>query len=144
MSAGGGPGYVLDAWAVLAWLQAEQPAATRVAALLDQADQGAAALAISLVNLGEVYYRVAKAAGLDTARRTRRELESSPLRVEPVRAADVWAAAELKAGFPISYADAFAAALAARLDAVLVTGDPDFDAVAASGRVRRERLLRAG
>ncbi len=34
-------------------------------------------------------------------------------------------AARLKAGFSISYADAFAVATAVRMDAVLVTGDPE-------------------
>lgn len=36
------------------------------------------------------------------------------------------AAARLKAEHPISYADAFAGALAQELDATLVTGDPEF------------------
>ena len=38
-------------------------------------------------------------------------------------------AAHLKAHHPISYADAFAAALAARESAVVLTGDPEFEAV---------------
>jgi len=41
----------------------------------------------------------------------------------------------------ISYADAFAAALAARTDAILVSGDPEFDQL--QGRVRLEKLHRA-
>jgi ribonuclease VapC len=38
----------------------------------------------------------------------------------------ILAAADLKAQYPISYADAFAAALAKELDAKVVTGDPEF------------------
>jgi len=38
----------------------------------------------------------------------------------------VMRAAYLKAQYPISYADAFAAALAEQEKAILVTGDPDF------------------
>lgn len=38
-------------------------------------------------------------------------------------------AAHLKAHYPISYADAFAAVLAQELKATLVTGDPEFHAV---------------
>src|SRR5207302_333595 len=42
---------------------------------------------------------------------------------------DVLAAARLKARFPISYADAFAAATALRAGARLVTGDDEFHAL---------------
>ncbi len=38
-------------------------------------------------------------------------------------------AAKLKAAYKVSFADAFVAATAARLDAVLVHKDPEFDAV---------------
>jgi ribonuclease VapC len=38
----------------------------------------------------------------------------------------VWAAARLKAEYPIAYADAFAAALTIELGAKLFTGDPAF------------------
>jgi ribonuclease VapC len=41
----------------------------------------------------------------------------------------VFEAAHLKARYPISYADAFAAALAKRNGAHLMTGDPEFKAV---------------
>ena len=33
---------------------------------------------------------------------------------------------DLKLGFPISYADAFAVATAIRMNAAIVTGDPEF------------------
>jgi len=38
----------------------------------------------------------------------------------------VLAAAHIKAHYPLSYADAFAVALAQELDATVVTGDPEF------------------
>ena len=38
----------------------------------------------------------------------------------------IYRAAELKARYPISYADAFALAMALEHSAVLVTGDPEF------------------
>jgi hypothetical protein len=34
------PGAVLDAWAIMAWLKGQQPAAERVRFLLDAADRG--------------------------------------------------------------------------------------------------------
>ena len=120
------PVLVLGAWALLAWLDGEEPAAGDVEAFFEAADKGRLDLAVSIINLGEVFYITAKMAGIDTARRVVEDLEHSPLRT--VRAGDdaVWAAAELKARFPISYADAFAASLAMSLGAELATGDPDF------------------
>lgn len=41
----------------------------------------------------------------------------------------ILAAAHVKARHPISYADAFAVALAQELEAVVVTGDPEFGCV---------------
>ena len=41
-------------------------------------------------------------------------------------AASIWSAATLKSLFPISYADAFAAALAQKYRCPLVTGDAEF------------------
>ena len=41
--------------------------------------------------------------------------------------------ASLKAKFPISYADAFAAALARIYNAVLLTGDPEFESLQETG-----------
>jgi len=52
----------------------------------------------------------------------------------------VLAAADLKLDYTISYADAFAAALADRMGATLVSGDPGFDLL--QGRIRLEKLHR--
>jgi predicted nucleic acid-binding protein len=43
---------------------------------------------------------------------------------------DVLEAARVKAQFPLSYADAFAISTALRSQAMVVTGDPEFRAVA--------------
>ena len=42
----------------------------------------------------------------------------------------VYQAAELKAEYPLSYADCFAAAAALNHDAVIVTGNPEFRHIA--------------
>jgi ribonuclease VapC len=136
--------YVLDAWAVLAWQGGEEPAAAAVAELLDRAADGSVQLSMSIVNLGDVYYRVAKAAGLDEADRVRADFESAPVHVESATDEDVWAAAGLKARHVVSYADAFAAALAVRLGAEVVTGDPDFKSLERAGTVGVRWLLRSG
>ncbi len=47
--------YVLDAWAILALLQKEEPAASRVKHLLQEKRKDSVDLFISIINLGEVY-----------------------------------------------------------------------------------------
>ena len=131
---------VLDAWALLALLQKEEPAATRVGQLLEEGQRGDAELFVSVINLGEVIYRVGKVRGEKEALETLDEIRRLPLKVMPATEAAVMSAARLKMRYPISYADAFAAATAADQDAVLVTGDPEL--VQLSGAIRIEKLER--
>jgi predicted nucleic acid-binding protein len=116
---------VLDAWAVLAFLQGEEPAAARVKSLLEEAEAGAIDLFISIINLGEVVYRIGKVHGEREALATLADLRRLTLTVVPADEDAVWAAVRFKTRHAISYADAFAAATAEALDAVLVTGDPE-------------------
>ena len=51
-------------------------------------------------------------------------------KILPAPEALVYKAAELKADYPISYADCFALACALEQSAILVTGDPEFKKVA--------------
>lgn len=134
---------VLDAWAVLAWLQNERPAAAKVARLIEEARAGRAVLFMSLINLGEVYYRSARVKGLKTAGEILLALKSLPINLCSLPESLVLRAAELKTRFPISYADAFAVATALEEKAALVTGDAELVALGKKGIVRVERLERA-
>ncbi len=133
--------FVLDAWALLALLQGEEPAALRVKHLLQEAADQQAQLFISAVNLGEVYYRIGRVKGRDEAEGTLEAIRRLPLRVLSATDEMVLAAASLKIDYSISYADAFAAAAAERLNAVLVTGDPELEQM--QGRIRIEKLQRS-
>ena len=133
--------YVLDAWAVLALLQAEEPAARRVKELFEKATSGEAELFISVINLGEVTYRLGRVKGEDEALETLRHIRRLPLTVFPASEEAVLAAARFKMHHRLSYADAFAAAAAEALDATLVTGDPEL--LQLQGRIELERLERA-
>lgn len=119
--------FVLDAWAVLAFLQGEEPAASRVRQLLESAQSGEADLFISVINLGEVAYCVGRVRGEKEAQATLDEIRLLALTVVPAIDERVFAAAGLKMRYAISYADAFAAALARELDATLVSGDPELE-----------------
>ena len=82
---------------------------------------------MSIVNFGEVFYRTAKRHGIEEAKRVEGILRFLPiLIISPVKETLVMRAAYLKAQHPISYADAFAAALTEEEKAILVTGDRDF------------------
>jgi predicted nucleic acid-binding protein len=96
----------LDSWAILAWLDGEEPALSRVNAVIDSRP------VVSWVNLVEVYHRVERDHGRDAAEETltalRRRL--SPDLPGTARMIEV---ARLKARAPIALADCFAAATAA-------------------------------
>jgi ribonuclease VapC len=132
--------YVFDAWALLAMLQGEEPAAARVKQLLLEGERQQISLLLSIVNLGEVYYRVGKRSNRAEAIDTLEMIRRLALTIVPAHEELVLAAADLKMAYAISYADAFAAALAARTDAILVSGDPEFDQL--KGRIKLEKLHR--
>lgn len=124
---------VLDAWALMAWLKAQQPAAGRVRTLLDRAGNGECKLVMSIVNLGEIFYLTAKAKNVKYAQGVLETLRPL-IMTESATNELVMAAATLKARYAISYADGFAAATAIARDVPLVTGDTELRAVAATER----------
>jgi len=116
---------VLDSWAILAFLQ-DEPAAGQVEAVLAESQESIRPAVIIVVNLGEVWYQVARKSSEKKADETVNELEKAGLRVEEID----WELARLAAGFKarhrLAYADCFAAALAKREGAEVLTGDPEF------------------
>ncbi len=90
---------------------------------------------MSLINLGEVLYIEERERGLIHAQRVLAAIDSLPLSIVPVTRATVLAAARIKARFALSYADAFAVVAARDHDAVILTGDSEFEPVADAGMV---------
>jgi len=109
----------LDSWAVLSWLDGDEPAAAKVAELFERERP-----AMSWVNLVEVNYRVARDHGWDEAEQTLSDLRSRVSEDLPGVSA-MRAVARMKAEHPIALADCFAVALAARAGIDLLTGDPE-------------------
>lgn len=130
--------FVLDAWAILALLQKEEPAASRVKQLLEEAEKEEIELFLSIMNLGEVMYRIGKIKGEQEARGTLSDLRRLSLEIVPATEEAVFAAARFKMRYAVSYADAFAAAAADELKAVLVSGD--LELVQLQDRIPLERL----
>ena len=118
---------VLDAWAMLAWLQDEQPAADKVQILLENAEAGTSRLIMNIINVGEVYYRLAKKRGEGEAEAFLKDLKGMPIKTSPAPIKLVLEAARLKGRYKISFADAFAVATAMRQQSPLVSGDPELE-----------------
>jgi ribonuclease VapC len=116
---------VLDSWALVGWLQGEEPARAKVRELLEHAARGAAKVSISLINVGEIFYLIAKRHGAAPAERFLADLATMPIQPLLPDRRLILAAARLKSRHPISYADAFAAETAREQNAILVTGDPE-------------------
>jgi uncharacterized protein len=116
---------VLDSWALVGWLQGEEPARAKVRELLDQALLGEAKVSISLINAGEIFYLIAKRHGAAPAERFLADLTMMPIQALLPDRRLILAAARLKSRYPISYADAFAVETAREQNATLVTGDPE-------------------
>jgi predicted nucleic acid-binding protein len=131
---------VLDAWAMLAMLQGEEPAASEVRRLLRRADQGEVELLMSIINLGEITYRIGKVKGEDEAFETLGQMRRLPITVMAATEDAVLAAVRYKIHHAISYADAFAAATADAVDGVLITGDPEL--IQLDGIIALQRLTR--
>ncbi len=109
---------VFDSWALLAYL-GDEPAAGRIESVW--LEQGAA---ISSVNLGEVLYIRMRQDTEESAVATVDQVRSLLEVIDPDWPL-VSAAASIKAGGGLSYADAFCIATALRTDAPLWTGDPE-------------------
>lgn len=118
--------WVLDAWALLALLQKEEPAATVVKELIQAMQEDEAVeVFVSIINLGEVYYRIGRGRGLDEADETVDALIRLGLSVLGASDTRVFAAAAQKVHHRMSYADAFAVAATLEKSGTLVTGDPE-------------------
>ncbi len=133
--------YVLDSFALLAYLEGEA-GMPRVRSVLEGAAAQRHTVYLSLINLGEALYITERGCGLVAARRTLGAVDELPLEIVPVSRATVLAAAHIKARFPISYADAFAVVAARERGGVVMTGDPEFGPLADAGLVAVEWLPR--
>jgi uncharacterized protein len=116
---------VLDSWAVLAFLENE-PAAQTVEDILLESIKTARSLIMTAVNLGEVWYSIARAHSPEDADKSIQRLISIGVKIISADWTLANSAARYKASHPVAYADCFAVALAFLENAALVTGDKEF------------------
>jgi predicted nucleic acid-binding protein len=119
---------VLDSFALLAFLNKEA-GFEQVRTLLRTAEAAEEPLLMNEINVGEVFYIIAKARSLEKAEDFLHRLATLPIQPVSNTFSDVLAAARVKAQFPLSYADAFAVSTALRSQAIIITGDPEFHTV---------------
>jgi ribonuclease VapC len=131
---------VLDAWALLAFIFKEEPAAKKVRDILDQQGGSKSTIYVSWINLGEVYYNIARKKGLSAANETLEDIKKLSIRLHEPSKSDILSAAKIKSEHKLSYADAFAISLAQEIKGVIVTGDPEI--ILLENFVKVEKLSR--
>ena len=117
--------FVLDSFALLRFIQKE-PGNEAVKAILDDARSGSACAMLNVINMGEIIYTVQRRFGLQFKLDVVMNISRLGIVILPATNDLVFRAAELKARFAMSYADAFAVASAIEHKATLVTGDQEF------------------
>lgn len=125
---------IYDSFAILKLFQKEQ-GYHKVARLVNQDLKRNETPLLQIINFGEIIYRTKRDFGEQAKLRAIRNVISLGFRIVPASDAIVYAAAELKGSYAISYADAFLLATALREKATIVTGDPEFKKVQSLCRI---------
>ena len=120
---------LFDSHAILKWTQKER-GYQKVKSLLAACRDQSAVAYMNQINLGEVYYKTIRAVGLARAKEFLENFSRLPIQIILPDSELIWRASEIKAEFAISYADCFAAATALRVEASVLTGDPEFKKIA--------------
>jgi ribonuclease VapC len=119
------PAKVLDSFALIAYFR-DEPGAETVENLLVAAGKKDAPLQMTDVNYAEVKYSIVKKDGAEAWGEAAKILQGLPIEFHSTTRPLADTAADYKARFKMSLADAFAAALAKEKKAELVTGDLEF------------------
>ena len=120
--------FVLDSYAILAYLQ-DEPAASRIEKLLETASRQKSRLLFPIINLGELLYITERRGGIVKAQDTLALIRQLAIEIVPADEQLIFTAAHIKANHPLSYADSFVVAVALQENATILTGDPEFQAV---------------
>jgi uncharacterized protein len=119
------PAKVLDSFALIAYFR-DEPGAQAMEDMLVTAGKKDSPLLMTDVNYAEVKYSIVKKDGTAAWSEAAKVLQGLPIDFHPTNRALADTAADFKARFKLSLADAFAAALAKERKTELVTGDPEF------------------
>lgn len=116
---------LFDSFALLRFLQKER-GSEKVHDLLKMATEKRVACLLNVINFGEVLYTTQRRFGPQARMQVFIAVQQMGVTILPCPDNLVYKAAELKAGYAMSYADTFALVSAIEQKARLVTGDPEF------------------
>lgn len=122
------PHYILDSFALLAYLQGED-CGVRTREILQGARNGKGDVSMSVINLGETLYTTERRKGARKAQDALASIRQLPINILPADEQTVLDAAHVKANYAISYADSFVVVTAMSEGAIILTGDPEFETV---------------
>lgn len=122
------PIFIMDSFALLAYLT-DEPSAVRIEMLIEDAKKEKCRLLLPLINQGEILYITERRGGVIKAQDTLALLRQLPVEILPADEQSVFSAAHIKANYALSYADAYIVAAAQREGAIVLTGDPEFQAI---------------
>lgn len=126
--------YSLDSWAVIAWLDNVEPAASRVERVMRQRPL------ISTINVAEVYYVVKRKHGEVAAHQVIDGLRAQTRFINADETVAVLAG-QVKSENRMALGDAFAIAAASLNNSTLLTGDPEI--IEAKGKWKIRDLRRS-
>ena len=116
---------VLDSFALIAFFE-DEPGAEEVERQLLKAEEAGQRLLMTVVNLGEVWYSIARTDSEKTADEKIREIQGMAIEIVDADWALTRQAAAFKVKGKVAYADCFAAAHAKQRKTEVITGDPEF------------------
>ena len=132
--------FVFDSYALIGFLENES-FSDRIQHVLTQAKNRDALLYMHAIHIGEVYYITLREQGKSLADLAYARIKALPIKmIDRIDEELLLTAAGLKAKYPISYADSFAAALAMIKNCPLLTGDPEFTSLEKQGKINIEWL----
>jgi predicted nucleic acid-binding protein len=109
---------------IIAWI-GDEPGASAMQGLLERAESGEFQLFMSIFNVGETCYILARRRSLAVAEQFLNSLASLPIHIEVPDREGVMAAARVKASHAVAYGDSFAIALAQNKGGSVITGDDE-------------------
>jgi len=128
--------YVLDSFAVISYLQ-DEPDSEKIEKILEKAKSGKVKVYMHKINLGEIFYITCREEGEAIADSVYAMVKEYPVEfVDDLSEDFLLSAGRLKATYPISYADAFAAGLTIQKEGILITGDPDFKKLETENKIK--------
>jgi len=119
---------LFDSYAILKLYQ-DEDGADKVEELLIASRRGDLKAFMSEISLGEVHYMTIRRLGLESAKEYLEQFFELSIQVVAPSSDIILSASEIKAEYAISYADCFAVVTALKVEATIITGDPEFKKV---------------